>query len=191
MAEPARPIIRDTDAFIAWEQDQDERYEFVGGAIRLMAGGSANHDLLSANAIGLLRQALSGSGCRVHGSNLKVRSPANAVMYPDCFVRCGPHRGAETVVDDPVLVVEVLSPSTERGDLTRKRWAYQAIPGLEALLFIDPDEPRVELARRDADGTWRSSVAQGLDAVLDLPVHGIRLPLAELYEGAELGPSTA
>ena len=71
----------------------EERYEFVGGVLTLMAGGTENHDLISANAIGALYNRLRGSPCRVHGSNLKVRSPSGAIMYPDAFVRCGPGRG--------------------------------------------------------------------------------------------------
>ena len=59
-------------------------------------------------------------------------------MYPDAFVRCGPADGERTVVGDPVVVVEVLSPTTQQADLTRKRWAYQAIDTLQAILFIAP-----------------------------------------------------
>ena len=156
MAEPALPIFRTVDEFLAWEERQEERYEFVGGAVTLMAGGTENHDLIGSNAIGALYDRLRDSPCRAHGSNLKVRSPAGALMYPDAFVRCGPGQARRTVVDDPVLVVEVLSPGTRQADLTEKRWAYQAIETLQLILFVAADKPRVEL------------------------------PLAELYAGAEL-----
>jgi Uma2 family endonuclease len=187
MAEPALPIFRTVDEFLAWEERQEERYELVGGVITLMAGGTENHDLVSANAIGALHGRLRGSSCRVHGSNLKVRSPAGAVMYPDAFVRCGPGRGDRTMVDDPVVVVEVLSPRTQQDDLTRKRWAYQAIPAMQAVLFVAADEPRVELASRGPDGTWVSRFHVGLEATAPLESLGIELPLAELYAGADLG----
>ena len=106
---------------------------------------------------------------------------------PSCtrsvFVRCGPHRGDATIVDDPVLVVEVLSPSTEQHDLTRKRWAYQAIPSLQTVLFIDPDRPVVEILAREGGDAWRSRVVEGLEASLGIAALGIELPLAEIYRG--------
>ncbi|MEK0083197.1 Uma2 family endonuclease [Benzoatithermus flavus] len=114
MGEPALPVFHDVEAFLAWEERREERYEFVGGVLTPMAGGTENHDLISANAIGALYDRLRGSPCRAHGSNLKVRSPVGAIMYPDAFVRCGHAQGGRTVVDDPVLVVEVLSPGTQQ-----------------------------------------------------------------------------
>lgn len=186
MAEPALPICRTVDEFLAWEERQEERYEFVGGVITLMAGGTENHDLIGINAAAALNQRLRGTPCRVHGSNLKVRSPAGAVMYPDAFVRCGPGRGGRTVVDDPVLVVEVLSPRTQQADLTPKRWAYQAIPTVQAILFVAADEARVEVASRAPDGRWVSEFRVGLEASIPLESLSIELPLAELYAGADL-----
>jgi Uma2 family endonuclease len=185
MAEPARPIFRSVDDFLIWESEQEERYEFVEGVIRMMAGGSANHDLISMNASRALGNRLVESPCRVHGSNLKVRSPAGAIMYPDAFVRCGPHRGADQVVDDAVVVVEVLSPRTEQRDLTRKRWAYQAMPSMQAILFVETERPLVELVTREPDGSWRSRVIEGLAAVVPLVALDIELALAELYVNAE------
>jgi Uma2 family endonuclease len=176
MAEPALPIFRTVDDFLMWEERQEERqeerYEFVGGVLTLVAGGTENQDLIGVNAIGILHALLRGSPCRVHGSQLKVRSPARAIMYPDAFVRCGPLQGERTVVDDPVLVVEVLSPRTQQGDLTRKRWAYQAIPAMQAVLFVAADEPRVELVMRGPDGTWVSRFCAGLEDAVPPPALG-------------------
>lgn len=191
MAQPATPLVHTVDQFLAWEELQADRYEFVGGVITLMAGGTENHDLVSANTIGLLFERLRGSPCRVHGSNLKVRSPAGAIMYPDAFVRCGPAQGERTVVDDPVAVVEVLSPRTQQSDLTRKRWAYQAIETMQAVLFVAADERRVEVAERRPDGTWLSRFVVGAEATLTLTALNVELPMAELYAGAELDAAPA
>jgi len=191
LGEPATPIIHDVDAFLAWENDQEERFEYVGHAIRSMAGGSANHDLIGINVAGTLRDLLRGGPCRAHGSNLKIRSPAGAVMYPDAFVRCGPMHGAWTVIEDPVLVVEVLSPSTEQRDLSQKRWAYQAISSLKALLVVSPDRAAVELFTPEPDGSWRSRLYEGLEARVPIPALDLELSVAELYEGADLGEALA
>lgn len=187
MAERALPIFRSTDEFLAWEERQAERYELVGGVLRLMSGDTANHDLVAMNVARCLGNALAGGPCFVHGSNLKVRSPERAVMYPDVFVRCGANRGDAQVVDDPVLVVEVLSPSTQRGDLTLKRWAYQAIPTLQAILFVAADAAAIELSEREPDGSWRSRHYRGLEATVPLTALGVELPAAEIYMGADLG----
>jgi len=186
MAEAAEAGFATVDEFLAWEAKQEERFEFVGGVVRMMAGGSANHDLLTMNMGGLLRDYARARGCRVHGTMLKVRSPLGAIMYPDCFIRCGPHKGDVTVVDDPVMVAEVLSPSTEQHDLTRKRWAYQAIPTLEMLLFVDAETARVEMVTRDGEGTWRSRIVEGFAARIALPSENLVLALADLYEGTDL-----
>ena len=187
MAEPALPIFRSTDEFLAWEEQQAERYEFVGGVLRLTSGGTANNDLVGMNIGGALRAALRGGPCFVHGSNLKIRSPDRAVMYPDVFVRCGSHRSDAQVVDDPVLVVEVLSPSIQRDDLTLKRWAYQAIPTLQAILFVSAQAAAIELAEREPDGSWRSRHYRGLEATVPLAALGIELPTPEVYLGVAPG----
>ena len=187
MAEPALPIFHSTDDFLAWEKRQVERYEFVGGVLRLMSGVTANHDLVAMNVARSLGNALAGGPCFVHGNNLKLRSPESALMYPDVFVRCGENRGDAQVVDDPILVLEVLSPSTERDDLTLKRWAYQAIPTLQAILFVSAQTAAIELAEPEPDGSWRSRYYRGLDAMVPLAALGIELPAAEVYMGVELG----
>ena len=189
MAEAALPLITGIDAFLDWERREPERYEYVGGVVRLMSGGSANHDLVSMNIAGELRERLRGTDCRVHGSKLKVRSPSGDSMYPDCFVRCGPHDGQAQVVDDPVIVVEVLSPATEQHDLTRKRWAYQSIPGLHTLLLVDPDTPRIEQSTRQNDGSWRSVTHDSHEAVLSLQGVDGELKLAMIYQDVDFARS--
>lgn len=84
------------------------------------------------------------------------------------------------------MVVEVLSPRTQQADLTRKRWAYQAIESLQAILFVAADEARVELAVRGADGTWLSRLIVGLGKVVPLDALGVELPLADLFAGAAI-----
>jgi Uma2 family endonuclease len=180
------------EAFLAWEAAQEMRYELVGGVVRAMAGGSDIHDALSTRMVArLLEAAAKRPGCRARGSNLKIRSPVGSVMYPDAFVRCGPRDDRATVVDDPLVVVEVLSPSTDQHDLTRKRWAYEAIPSLRAILLVDTEALRVEIATREPDGTWRSRLVEGREGVVELAVLDTRIPLAELYADTDLLESAA
>lgn len=181
------------DAFLDWEAHQLERFELAGGVVRLMAGGSEDHDRISLNIATALRVRLRGTPCSAHASNLKVLSPAaNAVMYPDVFVRCGPREGGRTAVEDPVVVVEVLSEGTAKHDLTRKRLAYEAILSLRRIVYVSTDEVRLDLRVRDENGSWRDQAPiEGLDAVLPLPELDLALQLAEIYEDSEVATSAA
>jgi Uma2 family endonuclease len=183
MASAALKAPTTLDEFLAWENEQDERYEFLDGLVRLMTGGTEDHDRLSVNLIALLRNALRGGPRSVHASNLKVVSRAgNASMYPELFVRCGPREGKRTRIEDAVVVVEVLSPRTAKDDLTRKRRAYTLLPTMRVVVYASQDEPRLDLARRRAEGGFEDEVVEGLDGALDLPEIGVRLAMAEIYE---------
>lgn len=179
-------------AFLDWELRRPERFELVGGVVRLVAGGSEDHDRIAGNIFAALRVRLRGSPCSAHGSNLKVVSrAANAIMYPDIFVRCGPRDGARPWIEDPLVVVEVLSESTAKHDLTRKRLAYEAIPTLHRIVYVSLDEPRLDLRVRGEDGFWRDDTAEGLGGTLALPELGLTVPLAEIYEDSEVARNAA
>lgn len=190
MTATARKIPTEPDAFIAWENRQKARYELIDGVARMMTGGTLGHDLISLNIAAALRERLRGGSCTVHGSNLKVRSSAASVMYPDAFVRCGPADESVTEIDDPTLVAEVLSPRTKRYDMLAKRRAYFAIPSLRHILLVSPDACHVELETRRDDGTWLLSLHQRLDDVLPLDALGVTLPLVEIYAGTRMAGGT-
>jgi Uma2 family endonuclease len=182
----------DLDAFLDWELRQPERFELVGGVVRLMAGGSEDHDRIGLNIATALRTRLRGTPCSAHGPNLKVLSrAANTVMYPDAFVRCGPREGARNWIEDPVVVFEVLSESTAKHDLTRKRLVYEAIPTLRRIVYVSLDEPRLDLRVRGEDGLWRDDTVEGLGDALPLPELGLTLPMAEIYEDSEVARNAA
>ena len=181
------PVPLGLDAFLAWEERQPERFELVGGVVRLMAGGTEGHDRIAGNVFAALRSRLRGSPCSAHGPNLKVVSrAAGAVMYPDAFVRCGPRDDRRTSVDDPVVVVEVLSEGTLKHDLIRKRLAYEAMPGLRRIVYVSTDEARLDMRVRGDDGTWGDATAEGLESAAAMPEIGVGLPLTEVYEETEL-----
>ena len=147
----------------------------------MMSGGTVGHGDIAENILMSLNQRLAGTGCRARGGNVRVRNPAGKHMYPDVFVSCGrPHR-SDVFIDDPVLVVEVLSLSTEGYDQTIKRWAYQEIETLRTLVLVSQDEMKLELVTRAAGGTWSSTFLVGPRAVLPLSDLDVELPLAEIY----------
>jgi Uma2 family endonuclease len=109
------------------------------------------------------------------------------VTYPDLFIRCGDLADDATECDDPVVVIEILSPGTRSEDLVRKRWGYQAISTLAHLVYVDATQAKVEAATRDADGTWRSQFLEGKDQRLRLETIGAEVPLAHIYAGTRPG----
>jgi Uma2 family endonuclease len=192
MASTALKAPATLEEFLAWEEQQPERYEFLDGVVRIMTGGTDDHDRLSVNLISLLANALRGGPRSVHASNLKIVSRAgNASMYPELFVRCGPREGKRTRIEDAIVAVEVLSRRTAKDDLTRERRAYTALPTMRVVVYASQDEPRLDLVRRRADGGFDDEVVEGLGAVLELPEIGVRLALVEIYEDPEVARTAA
>ena len=175
--------------FLAWEEQQPERYERVRGAVRLMTGGTIDHNRITRNVAQMLEARLQGSGCEVFTSDVKVTTVAGDVMYPDVVVACGEIPGKATRIEAPVVVIEVLSASTAERDHGRKRWAYQTIPSLRHYLLIDQSEAGAEVASRADDGSWRSLIHLGLDARLRLDALGVELGLDEIFARVTFAPA--
>jgi Uma2 family endonuclease len=137
------------DDFLAWERRQPQRYEFVGGVIRMMVGGSNAHTIIKGNVFAALRARLQGGQCRALAEGAKVVT-ATATMYPDAIVVCGPIDLGEDQVRAPAVVVEVLSRSTEDHDRGAKWVAYRDLASFQHYLLIAQDERRVEVYSREA-----------------------------------------
>lgn len=170
----ALPDISRVEDYLAWVWTQPYRYETILGRIVMMAGGKRSHAIISLNASAGLLSRLGGTGCRTFGSDFLVEIDTANRYFPDASVACGETRD---FTDRPVMVVEVLSPSTMREDLGPKLVNYLRIPGLRYVLYLWQNEP---LARLWEPGREPSDIA-GLDAVIALPELGIGLPMAELY----------
>src|SRR5690349_13138651 len=115
------------DEFLGWEREQPERYEFADGVVTMMTGGSAAHVTIAINLALALRNALRGSGCRPFTSDMRVIANGT-VRYPDISVICHPIDDTENRVTEPIIVIEVLSPSTARIDRGRRKTDYFATP---------------------------------------------------------------
>ena len=182
----ARPQERSysEDEYFALEEAADEKHEYVHGRMRLMSDGTDDHAVVSVNVAAELRAALRGRGCAVMSSDMKVRA-AGEIYYPDATVVCGTRQffgGNRTVITNPVLVAEVLSPSTESKDKGEKFRNYLTVESLTTYLLVSQDEPRVELFSRSEGGDWQYTVAEGLGGVLLMPSLSIKLILADVYD---------
>jgi Uma2 family endonuclease len=169
------------EAFLAWEQAQEQRHELIDGEAFAMAGGSTFHAHIGVNIAATLREQLRPRGCFVFHEGMKVRVGSD-VLYPDVVVSCDPQQLDRNLVERPALIVEVLSPSTESFDRGRKWALYQRLAGLQAYLLVSQDALAVEVFVREADG-WHYSRRAGAEAVVELPAPPCRLALADVYDG--------
>ena len=183
MGLPATKHKMTLEEFLAWEAGQPERWEFFDGEAFMMAGGSDVHNVVTGNMYMALRIGLQNTRCNVFMSDVRLRLAASDdLFYPDVFVTCSDaDRDRRQVKEDPVLIAEVLSPSTEAYDRGDKFAAYPRFTGLETVLFLSQDRAHVECFTRGEDGRWILSEASGDTASLALPAFGFELALADLY----------
>lgn len=182
----ARHLALSPDAFLDWEAEQDTRHEYHRGEVFAMAGGTETHARIIGNLHFALRLALKGRGCTVYTDALRVRVEAEDLFtYPDLSVVCGPgafYDAKRTTLLNPLVLVEVLSPSTAEYDRTFKLRFYRQIPGLAAVVLVAQDAPAVDVFAPDGDGWHATADADGAVAIPGLDV---TLTLADLYEGVE------
>jgi Uma2 family endonuclease len=184
MASAAIPFVS-REAYLEADRKAEFRSEYVDGVVYAMSGGSHTHARLIARAGAVLEGLLVDGNCGTSVSDLRLRiGRRNAYVYPDVMVICGEpeyDEGATDIVKNPVLVAEVLSPSTESWDRGGKFARYQTVESLREYVLISQDERRVEWFTKLPDGDWRYAVAEGPGAVCRLTALGVTLPLDELY----------
>lgn len=175
------------DEFLAWEQAQPERYEYVDGVIRMTTGGSRRHSMIIGNLYNALRTRLLERGCTTYVDVPKVLAD-NQCLYPDLVVTCGDSDSLEDdvldedVISDAVLVAEVLSPKTQGFDRGAKWQACQKVPSLLYYVLVSQAECAVDLYSR-VDGGWRPMRLDHMDQALPLTSLGLEVPLKEIYFG--------
>lgn len=172
------------DDFLAWEREQEERYEFLDGFIRCMVGGTADHNTIIGNLFAALKAQLQAKPCRAFIDGIKVLSAAS-ILYPDLVVTCAPVEPKSDIVPAPAVVIEVLSRSTADFDRGRKWLAYQQIPSLLHYGLVSQDERRIDLYTRHGDG-WQYRVLGDRDEALVLDGIACRVPLAAVYADTSL-----
>jgi Uma2 family endonuclease len=187
------PIFTTVEEFLAWAGAQpDSRYELVDGEPVMMVGGSRSHARISGNLSAWLLEQLRGGPCEPFGSDFGVVLPGGRVnlRYPDASVSCTEE--GEDALRSPVLLAEVLSPSTEAYDRGAKAQAYRRLPSLRHLLLIEQGRPFIEHLHRASEGVdWTLTEVDGLDATIDLAAIGLVMPMAALYARLEFNPGPA
>jgi Uma2 family endonuclease len=183
MSSAARHLHYTYAEYLRLEDQSPTRHEYLDGEIYAMAGGSPDHAALTGAVIGLLRATMP-PGCRVFTSDLRVRIVASGLStYPDAAIICGETIRAPDdalAVVNPILLVEVTSPSTEDYDRGEKLRHYQQLPNLAEVLIVSHREPWLTLVRRE-DQRWTSVEARAGESLTLTSVGGARLGVDEVY----------
>ena len=172
--------------YLAFERQSEIKHDYFEGEVFAMSGASRLHSLITGNIFGEIRNQLKGRPCEVHSESLRVRTPEDLFTYPDVVAVCGEPQFADTEFDtllNPVVIVEVLSPTTEGYDRGLKSARYRSIPTLVEYVLVAQDRCHVEhLVRQTDGGHWLLEEISDLSGTLDLLSIGCRLPLTEIYD---------
>jgi Uma2 family endonuclease len=157
------------------------RHEYVNGEIYAMVGASEAHNLIAGNLHAALHQHLRGTPCRVFMSDMKVRI-GDVFYYTDVLVSCSEKDVHPYYKTEPILIIEVISPSTELKDSLEKRIAYQSLASLQEYVLANQDKQEVKVYRRAENGWDLETFAEGEQ--VRLASIKLEVPMAAVYENA-------
>ena len=174
--------------FLVWQAGHGQRYELIDGEPVAMTEARLRHDRVTGNAFSEIRRQMraADSPCDTFTANIGIRTPVGNIRRPDVSVLCPPFDEEATTSENPRLIVEVLSESTERVDRLIKLDEYKAIEGLDYIVIADPTRVEVGFWFRNTARVWQSATFHALDAVIDMPALGIAITLAALYERVQV-----
>jgi Uma2 family endonuclease len=186
----SNPVTKLTeDQYLAIERAAEFRSEFVNGEMFAMSGGTMRHSALQANILVELSPLIRGRGCRAFAADMRVRVSATGMYtYPDVSVLCGRPQLADEHADtllNPIVIFEVLSPSSEKYDRGLKFQSYRTIESFQDYILVDQDRVRIEHYTRQGSNTWNLRDCQGLDEDLVVVSLGVTLSLRRIYDGVD------
>jgi Uma2 family endonuclease len=174
--------------FLEWDSGDDRTYELHDGVVVAMAPASRPHNVIAGELGFHIRGALTGRrGCTVEPqAGIRSRRRENSFYVCDLAVSCMPPRPGEKEVAEPILIVEILSPSTGAADRRLKLPDYRLIPSVQEILLLEQEAIFCELHRRLDDQRWVTDLVQGSEQVLRLASVGLEIPLGQLYRDVPL-----
>lgn len=169
------------DEYIEGEELSEIRYEYIYGEVYAMAGASDTHNVIVGNIFGNLWTHLRNAKCQGFSENMKLKADQATFYYPDVMVACDEKPKSTFYREEPILLVEVLSPSTERTDRHEKLTVYKNIPSLQEYLIVWQDKIYIEIHRRQADNSWQTESYDEIDDSVKLNSIDFTLTLGEIY----------
>lgn len=184
-----RKTLLSPDEYLAFERKSETKHEYFAGEIFAMVGASKRHNLVTANLIRVLGNQLLNRPCNVYPSDMRVKvSATGKYTYPDVVVACDEEKFDDAEKDtllNPVVIIEVLSESTEAYDRGRKFEQYQHIESLTDYLLVAQEPHRVEQYVRQSNSDWRYSEFHDAGDVVKISVIGCELALNDVYAKVE------
>ena len=177
------PVTMTKEAFLAWVEQREERYEYARGRVVMMVNVTRNHSRVTTNLIVALRARLRFEQYEVAAEAFAV-DIGDSVRFPDVLVEPRQPDGNDLEAKAPVLIAEVLSPGSLHLDFGDKPREYLTLPSVDTYLVASPDEPRIWIWQRtNQQFPSEPEMIEGVDKYISLPALGIEIPLAELYQG--------
>ncbi len=172
-------------AYLDWENAQVEKHELVGGEIFAMNGGRRTHGRVLGNLVRHLGNLLDGTPCQVFADSMKVQVGEDNILYPDVFVTCDKgDLSTDQIFQSPTPIIEVLSPSTQSYDRSKKFALYRRLDSLQEYILVDPESHRIEAFRRTPQNEWvLRDMSDG--ATMDAASIGCQVALADVFQGVE------
>ena len=171
--------------YLAIERAAEFKSEFFDGEMFAMAVISKDHSRITVNLTGGFHAAIRGKDCELFSSDLRVKVSANGLYtYPDLTIVCGPVDVEDEQADvllNPTLIIEVLSPGTERYDRGKKFDLYRELDSLKEYVLVSQDQYRVEQFLRGNGSEWGYRVAFKEDDIVEFPSVGCSIPLKDIY----------
>ena len=174
------------EQFFDWAEAQDARYEFDGFQPVAMTGGNINHNQIAFNIHVALRSRLAGTGCRPLGLDAGLATVGDTVRYPDGLVTCTGTKGEDRLVPNPVVVFEVISPTSGRMDRIVKVREYAIVPSILRYVIVESASVGLTVMERQTGVEKWTVTTRMADESLPLPENGVEVPVGELYEGVDL-----
>ncbi|MCD9187256.1 MAG: Uma2 family endonuclease [Pyrinomonadaceae bacterium] len=170
--------------YLIGENDGEIRHEYIYGEVYAMAGSSDRHNRISFNCAKKIDGKLNPEGkCQVFMTDMKLQADSETFYYPDIFVACDkPDRYFRR---EPILIIEVLSPSTESIDKREKLKVYRQIPTLQEYAIIAQDKMSVEFHRKNEDGVWIKEMFNSAEEIIEFNSVELNIFLSEIYRGVD------
>lgn len=180
-------VLISPEEYLESEKESEIKHEYLGGTVHAMSGASKQHNRIAGSIYRLLASKIGAGPCEPFIGDVKVHlktAISEFFYYPDVVVGCDPEDNNEYYLENPAIIFEVLSPSTENIDRREKLLAYQSIESLEHYVIVSQEKMEIEWLHRSGEGWKVSKLIRPADA-LEFSEQGATLLLSEIYEGID------
>jgi Uma2 family endonuclease len=181
--------------YLALERDSKEKHEYFEGKVLGMAGASLAHNRIVGNLLREIGVLLKDRPCEILPSDIRISVPSKtSYMYPDAVNVCGQPEMEDDKFDtlkNPVVIFEILSPSTEDHDRGKKFFFYRQIPSFSEYILVDTTRRFVELSRRQEDGSWVFGVVSDPEGNVPITAIQSKISMDEIYRNIQFAPAGA